>query len=110
MPRTLEAEPIIANESIAEFLERSVYIRRVTSYGSGASFRYEPHIFPHQVVCDVSEYAYDLCGTEQEEPVDGVRYTFYLGRSVPEAPIGGWQFQATAHREGDVVLLEIEEA
>lgn len=109
MPRTTEVERILPTESIAEFLERSVYIRRVFRNGDGHRSWYEPSIYPMQVAVDVADYPWMNTSTEQEEPADGARYKFCLGRGLAESPFGGWQFIATAWRDGDVVLLEVEQ-
>ena len=102
-------EQILQNESIAEFLERQVFVRRVVLNGNGHRSWFEPVIYPRTVACDLGDYAYDCCGTEQEEPADGAEYKFQVGRNCAESPYGGWTFTATAYREGNVVMFEIEQ-
>jgi hypothetical protein len=98
------------DESVAEFCERSAI---VTARRECAGQRgwVECRIVTPVLYCTIPDgYQCDDCGSEQDEPSTGAKYRFTAGGNNPLAPFGGWDMLAHATREGDLLILEIEQA
>lgn len=98
------------DESIAEFCERTAIVssRRESAGNRGWV---ECRVVTPTIYCELPPgYEYDMCGTEQAEPLTGAEYKFCAGRNNPLSPFGGWDMVACCTREGDVLILDIDQA
>lgn len=92
-------------ESIQEYCERTAIVSSRRE-GNGVECRI---VTPTIYATLPAGYEYDDCGTEQDEPVTGAEFKFRAGGSNELAPFGGWDMVATCTREGDLLVLEIDQ-
>jgi hypothetical protein len=105
---TINAERIAADESIVDFLERTVRVKPYRN-GNGRREWYEPCILDPQVAVNLAGYPVDEAPNDVN-PDDGVEYEFSVCRNDYQSPVGGWTLVARCFREGDLAIFEIAEA
>jgi hypothetical protein len=91
------AEVLGLDESVVEFCERVAIVASRREYRGVACRIVTPTLY-----CTVP-------AGHEAEPATGDEYRFRAGQNSPLAPHGGWDMLASATREGDLLVLEIEQ-